>query len=404
MRYFLILLLLTSNTFADFSIDEKIGQMILVGFRGSEVSDNHQVIEDILEYKIGSVILFDYDVKKKSRKRNVIDPKQVSKLTSKLQTHSKIPLLITVDQEGGLVQRLKKRHGFTKVMAPGDVGLKNDPKFTYKESQKLARDLKSVGINLNFSPSADVNTNPSNPVIGKIKRSYSKNPDIVATHIREFIKSHRDLNIGTTIKHFPGHGSSKSDSHKGFVDVTHTWDELELIPFKAMIDEKNVDIIMSAHIFNGGLDPHYPGTLSKNIITDLLRSHMDYKGVIISDDMNMSAITDHYGFKRSIELSLNSGIDILLYGNNLVYEKEIAKKVHSTIKELIVEGKVSEFQINESFNRIMSLKKKLKLIDDFKIVSTDKTYRSVASKKSILSAEKIKKNKEIFDYIKSMDN
>ncbi len=384
-------------------MDEKIGQMILVGFRGSEIQPNHQVLKDIADYKIGSVILFDYDVKKRSKKRNIISPSQVSKLTSSLQTHSKVPLLITVDQEGGLVQRLKKRHGFAKVMAPGDVGKKDDASFTYKESQKLARDLKSVGINLNFSPSADVNTNPMNPVIGKIKRSYSKNPEKVAMHIREFIRSHRDLSIGTTIKHFPGHGSSKSDSHKGFVDVTETWDELELIPFKSMIDEGNVDIIMSAHIFNGGLDPLYPGTLSKIVITDLLRGHMNYRGVIISDDMNMSAITDHYGFKRSIELSINAGIDILLYGNNLIYEKNIARKVHGAIKELIQEGKVTENQINESFNRIMNLKKKLKLINKFKMTSTTKSTRSIAGQSNVLDAEKIKKNKEIFIKIKQMD-
>lgn len=404
MKYFIFLIIFTTSSFAEYSMDEKIGQMILVGFRGSNIHNEHQVINDIINYKIGSVILFDYDVKKRSRKRNIISKDQVSKLTNTLQSHSKTPLLITVDQEGGLVQRLKARHGFTKVMAPGDVGKKNDPSFTFKESQKLARDLKSVGINLNFSPSADVNTNPLNPVIGKIRRSYSKNPDKVAMHIREFIKSHRELNVGTTIKHFPGHGSSKSDSHKGFVDVTDTWDELELIPFKTMIDEGRVDIIMSAHIFNGGLDPLYPGTLSKSTITDLLRNHMSYDGVIISDDMNMSAITDHYGFKRSIELSINAGIDILLYGNNLVYEKEIAMKVQSSIKELIAEGKVSESQINESFNRIMALKKKLKLIDEFKMAKTNKTQRSIANKSNILDAKQIKKNKQIFKYIKSMDN
>jgi beta-N-acetylhexosaminidase len=404
MKKALVLLALSTATFAEVDINEKIGQMILVGFRGDSISSSSQIVKDIKDHKIGSVILFDYDVKLRSRKRNITSVEQVKKLNSDLQSYSKVPLLITVDQEGGLVQRLKKRHGFTKVLSPQEVGSKNSKEFTYRESKKLAKDLKNVGINLNFSPSADVNTNPSNPVIGKIKRSYSSDPKEVSMHIREFIKSHHDEGVATTIKHFPGHGSSKNDSHKGFVDVTETWHEKELIPFSDMINEKKVDILMSAHIFNGGLDPHYPGTLSHNVITKLLREELDYQGVVISDDMNMSAITEHYGFKRAIELAINAGIDILLYGNNIIYEKDIAKKVTKVINELLKEGKIQEDQITDSYNRIMNLKYKMGLIKKFTSIELSKKKRSVASKKSILEKKQFDKNKEIFKKIKMMDN
>ncbi|WP_417336868.1 glycoside hydrolase family 3 protein [Halobacteriovorax marinus] len=404
MLKILSILLLINSSWADYSLDEKIGQMILVGFRGSEVDANHQIIEDIHKYRIGSVILFDYDVTLESRKRNIIDRKQVKDLTKRIQRESEIPLLITVDQEGGLVQRLKQRHGFNKVLSPEKVGKRNNLNFTYKESKKLAQDLESVGINLNFAPSADVNTNPDNPVIGKIERSYSSDPLKVSNHVAAFIKSHHDLNIGTTIKHFPGHGSSRGDSHKGFVDVTDTWSEIELIPFKNMINQGNVDILMSAHIFNGSLDPYYPGTLSKSILDDLLRTELKYDGVIISDDMNMSAITDHYGFERAIELAINAGIDILLYGNNLVYDKEIAKRVHTTIKKLLNEERISIDQINKSFNRVMNLKKKLKVIDKFKsVASTKESIRKIANKTSILDSKERDEKREIFKKIKKME-
>lgn len=403
MLKYLLVFILSFSSFAEVTLKEKIGQMILVGFRGDTVKESDQIIKDIKESFVGSVILFDYDVKLKSRKRNIIGVKQLLKLNSKLQSSSKTPLLITVDQEGGLVQRLKKRHGFSKVLSPKEVGIKDSTHFTYNESAKLAKDLKSVGINLNFSPSADVDTNPNNPVIGKIKRSYSSDPSKVSMHIREFIKSHHDLHIATTLKHFPGHGSSKSDSHKGFVDVTDTWQELELIPFQDMIMEKRVDILMTAHIFNGALDPHYPGTLSHNIITRLLREEMSYDGVVISDDMNMNAISKHFGFKRSIELAINAGVDILLYGNNLIYEKEIAKKVSMAIQSLIREKKVSIEQINKSYNRIMALKKKIKIVQfvEFQKVPSS---RNIASSKKFLNKEILKKNKEIFKKLKYFED
>ncbi len=359
---FTFLLPITSHAL---DLRERIGQMLLVGFRGMELPKKHPLAKKLKMGHVGSVILFDYDVVKKSRKRNISSMSQVRKLNKQIQSYSKVPVLITVDQEGGLVQRLKPRHGFKRFSAPQTLGNKGDTQQTYNEAVLMAKSLKDVGVNLNFSPVADVNTNIKNPVIGKLKRSYSTSANVVTNHVRAFLEGHHKLNLATTLKHFPGHGSSTSDSHKGFVDVSETWSDIELGPFSKMIDEKKADVIMSAHIFNGGLDPYYPGTLSKATIDDLLRRELGHDGVIISDDMNMGAIADHYGFENAIELAINAGIDILLFGNNLVYKKHLAENAISIIEKLVNEGKISEQRINLSYNRVMNLKKKMGLIKDF---------------------------------------
>jgi len=400
----LIVFLLSFNALS-VELREKIGQMLLVGFRGYELDKNHPLSQKLKKGHIGSVILFDYDVVKKSRKRNIESPKQVKKLNRQIQSYSKIPVLITVDQEGGLVQRLKPRHGFDKYSSPQYLGSKSNTDQTFKEGLEMSKTLKKVGINLNFSPVADVNTNTKNPVIGKLKRSYSTSPETVANHVRAFLNSHKNNNIATTLKHFPGHGSSTADSHKGFVDVSETWSDIELIPFTKMINEKKADVIMSAHIFNGGLDPYYPGTLSKNTIQDLLREELGYDGVIISDDMNMGAIADHYGLENAIELAITAGIDILLFGNNLVYKKDIAEKSLSIIENLVKSGKISMDRINESYNRVMTLKVKMGLIKDFEEQPIkNKIKRDVANTKhasKITERDSYKKNLKIFRKLKS---
>ena len=161
------------------------------------------------------------------------------------------------------------------------------------------------------------------------------------------------------MKHFPGHGSSKDDTHSGFADVTDTWQEYELVPYKKLIIENKVDLIMTAHIYNSNLDPDYPATLSKKILTDLLKSKLKYQGIIITDDMGMKAISDYYDFKQSIELAINAGNDILLFANNLTYNKNIAEDVLQTIKKLIREDRINIEQIRDSYYKIINFKKKL---------------------------------------------
>lgn len=337
---------------------KKIGQLLLVGFKGMTPSGD--IVRAIKDYHIGSVIYFDYDVETKTRDRNISSPAQLKKLSSELQELSKVPLFISVDEEGGKVSRLKSRYGFISKPSPESLGHK-DLKIVTNSAATLAKELRTAGINVNFAPLADVNVNPHNPVIGSLGRSFSSDPNKVERYCEAFIKGQASQNIISVIKHFPGHGSSDADSHEGLVDVSESWSRKELIPFAGLIQKDSVDLIMSAHIFNRHLDAKYPATLSKKTIGGILRGELGYEGVIISDDMNMGAIAGHYGLAESIYLALDAGIDILLFGNNLIYDEDIAAKAHGIIKDLVLSGRLSQERIDQSVSRILSLKAKSKL-------------------------------------------
>lgn len=339
------------------SLDEKIGQLILIGFRGQTLNESESILFDILKVKVGSVILFDYDAELKKRQRNIKNPAQLKKLSNDLQGISDIPLFISIDEEGGLVSRLKSRYGFSTKKSAEELG-KGKAKKTYQQARKLAKELYENGINLNFAPVVDVNVNPTNPVIGGVRRSFSEDEDIVTLHASAFIKGQRDENVLSVLKHFPGHGSSDADSHLGMVDVTRSWEERELTPYSRLIRSGEVDFIMSAHVYQRDLDPDYPATLSQKILTGILRNKMSFKGVIISDDMNMGAIKDHFGQEEAIELALQAGVDILLFGNNIHYDKMTALKVKNTILGLIKNKKISVQQIHEKAKRVLELKEK----------------------------------------------
>jgi beta-N-acetylhexosaminidase len=338
------------------SLEVKIGQMLIVGFRGLYVNEKSSIVRDIKRFHLGGVILFDYDMVLKSWKRNIRSPSQVKKLVEKLQKASQIPLFIAIDQEGGKIQRLKKKFGFPRTVSAQYLGWRNDLALTYQKAAGIAKTLADVGINFNFAPVVDLNTNPNNPVIGKLKRSFSADPEIVTQHALEFIRAHHDYNVLCALKHFPGHGSSTRDSHLGMVDVTDTWEEIELEPYSEIINAGMADAIMIAHVFNRRYDQNYPATLSKRIVGDVLRSSLRYDGVLVSDDIQMKAITSHYRFEHAIQATLEAGIDIIVIGNNLKHEKNIAARTVAVIKQLIREGKISEKRIDESYRRIQKLK------------------------------------------------
>jgi beta-N-acetylhexosaminidase len=336
------------------SLEEKIGQMIMVGFRGLDV--NSKVIEDIRKRHVGGILLFDYDTPSKNPERNIKSPLQVRRLTKALQSYSDTPLLISIDYEGGKVNRLKKRYGFPSTVSHQYLGNKNNLAFTRQKATQMARTLSDLGINLNFAPVVDVNTNPKNPIIGKIGRSFSSNPNIVTKHAIEFIKAHRRHKILCALKHFPGHGSSAADSHLGIADVSDTWSQIELEPFANIIKAGQADSIMTAHVFNNELDPKWPATLSKSTINGLLRTELGHTGVVFSDDMQMRAIANEYGLETAVKKAIEAGVDILVIGNNIGhFDPDIAKKVTKIIKE-----NISEQRIDESYQRILALKGKIK--------------------------------------------
>jgi beta-N-acetylhexosaminidase len=187
---------------------------------------------------------------------------------------------------------------------------------------------------------------------------------------RGVITSHHRHGVLTVLKHFPGHGSSKADSHKGFADVTHTWSERELIPYLRL--QNDVDMIMTSHIFNNDLDQNYPATLSVNVLTDLLRKKLHYQGVIISDDMGMKAISDHYTLQKSVTLAINAGVDILLFANTTQYDENITQRVIAIIKKQVESGRIPMSRIDASYNRIQALRKKMKSISSNSKRESDK--------------------------------
>jgi len=340
------------------SLDVKIGQMIMVGFRGLAVYGESPIIEDIMKRHIGGVILFDYDVPSKSPIRNIRSPEQVKDLIAKLQQAAAIPLLVAIDQEGGRVSRLKEEFGFPPTVSEQYLGTINNPEITKKYAKTAAETLAHLGININFAPVVDLNTNPDNPIIGKLGRSYSANPEVVVRHALIVIDALHEKGILSAIKHFPGHGSSAGDSHTGFVDVTKYWSRGELTPFEAIINAGKCDMVMTAHIFNGKLDSQWPATLSPKIITGILRDEFHYDGVVISDDMQMKAIRSYYGLETAIEMAIEAGCDMMIFANNSVFEENIAARAAATIKKLILKGTISDDRINDSYMRIKKLKER----------------------------------------------
>ena len=338
------------------SLEVKIGQMLIVGFRGLSVNDKSSIVRDIKRFHLGGVILFDYDTRLRSWKRNIRSPSQVKKLVKKLQKASQIPLFIAIDQEGGKIRRLKKKLGFPGTVSAQYLGKRNDLALTYQKAAEIAQTLAGIGINFNFAPVVDLNTNPNNPIIGKLERSFSDDPEIVTQHALEFIKAHRKYGVLCALKHFPGHGSSTHDSHLGLVDVTDTWENIELEPYSEIINAGMADAIMIAHVFNRDYDENYPATLSKSIVNGVLRTNLRYDGVVVSDDIQMRAITSHYRFEDAVLATLEAGIDIIIIGNNLKFEKDVAARTVAVIKQLIREGKISERRIDESYRRIQKLK------------------------------------------------
>jgi beta-N-acetylhexosaminidase len=226
-------------------------------------------------------------------------------------------------------------------------------------NRRLAAEMRDLSINMNYAPCVDVAVNPDNPVIVKNNRSFSADPDIVTKHALLCIQAHHENNVRTILKHFPGHGSSANDSHLGIADVTTTWKFLELAPYQNIIQSGNVDAIMTAHIINREFDT-LPATLSKEIIGNKLRSFLKYDGVVFSDDMQMHAIAENYGFDKAIAMSINAGVDVMMFANTIpnLQGRLSASKVHAIIKNHVTNGTIKKERIDEAYRRIITLKRK----------------------------------------------
>jgi beta-N-acetylhexosaminidase len=333
------------------SLEEKIGQMFMIGGVGPT---DLKKLELYSKYHYGNVFLGSVDLKKLSLQN-------VGKLTKKLQqlakeNNNQIPMLISTDQEGGMVNRLKK--GFKVSPSAQEVG---DTQ-TYSQAEQTARDVAAqmikLGVNVNFSPCIDVNTNNKSHV-ALSSRTFSSDPVKVAEFGAAYLRGYSSKGVIGTLKHFPGYGDVAPDPHKHLPVSQKTYDELqkcELYPYINCINSGIVDMIMTAHIGLPKLDNDeiIPATFSKNILTGLLRNKIGYKGVIVTDDFNMGAIEETKNIEQKALKSVDAGVDIILF----VGYSQRWSRVWNAIYKAVQEGTIPESRINESVKRILLLKQK----------------------------------------------
>lgn len=334
---------------AKMTIEEKIGQLLIVGLEGRVVGEKE--LYQLNNNKVGGFVLF---------ARNIEDQEQTLSLLRDLKTNneSDIPLFMAVDEEGGSVSRLSNIYGPLPDMRA--LGHLNNKEISYVYGSNLGKRLKGIGLNLNFAPVLDINSNASNPVIGK--RSFGSTAEIVIEHGIELMEGIRSQGIIPTVKHFPGHGDTDVDSHYDLPVVYKDKDELmdlELRPFIRAIDE-DVEMIMIAHILYNQLDTDKPSTMSSEIMQNLLREELGYNNIIISDDMTMGAIIKNFTLEQAALDFLIGGGDILL----ICHGEDNPTIVIEAIKESIEEGRLSLEDIDEKLFRILSLKEKYKLDDE----------------------------------------
>ena len=329
--------------------------MLLVGFRGLTADAADATRRQIAAGQVGGVLLFSVD-QLTGGPRNVESPEQLRGLVDGLSAAAPGPALtVAIDQEGGVVARLGPAHGFPATSSAATLG-RGDPSATAAAARAMAETLISAGVTLNLAPVVDLAVNPDNPIIAAVERSFSAEPDVVIAHAAAFIRAHHDLGVRSAIKHFPGQGSASADTHAGVVDVTGVWTDTELEPFAELIAQGLPDAVLTAHIFNGRLDPEHPATLSKRTIGGILRERLGWDGAVISDDMQMGAIRDAYGYEEAVALAIEAGVDILLIANQLVYEPDIAPRTIDVIEGLVRSGRISEERIDTSYRRILALK------------------------------------------------
>lgn len=334
-----------------------IGQMFILGFDGCTVGSKHWLTAVVREHGLGGVILFDRNVD--GTVQNISSPDQLKALTADLQAMAPELLLISVDQEGGQVCRLKERDGFPASTAAAVLG-QGTPEQTGVSATAMAATLAEHGINLNFAPVVDLNLNLDNPIIARYERSFSSSAEKVIAHAGAFIEAHHGLSVACCLKHFPGHGSARGDSHLGFVDITEDWQPRELDPYVQLFASGFADAVMTAHVVHRGLDPAgLPATLSPVVVGGMLRRDLGFGGVTMTDDLQMRAIADHYGFGEAVQRAVLAGVDMMVVGNNLQRSEDALEQGIAAIDELLDKGLIDADSIKASLERIGQLKQKI---------------------------------------------
>ncbi len=356
---FLLFIFLSSLNANAQTLQEKIGQMIMVGF---ELNDQAKdtLMYDISHRNLGGILLFAYNLQNPNDFKEPTDSQLrnlIKEQSRNLQAQAQTPLFLATDQEGGLVARLDENNGYQETYTNYQLGTEfNSEDSTRKQAALMAGWMAQAGLNLNLAPVVDVNVNPDSPPIGGLDRSFSSNEYTVFKHASWFIDEFHKQDIATSLKHFPGHGSSTSDSHLGITDITNTWQDRELDPFRFLIQAGYNDAIMTGHLFNSNWDDTYPASLSEYAIKTILRDSLGFNGVVITDELFMKAISEHYGFDEAIVQVIKSDSDILLFSKNIYQDKSLPAHVISLITQKINDGVIDEATIDASYNRIIALK------------------------------------------------
>ena len=338
-------------------LSARLGELLLVGFRGTEVEDNAELRSLLCDLKVGGLILYERDVATRGP-RNISSPEQVKRLTADLRALAercagRVPL-IAADNEGGAVMRLSARAGYPPTLGHAELGEADDVALTELEARRIGRMLREAGIDWNLAPVVDVAANPFNTVLVQSGRTFSQSPERVTAHARAYLRGMHAAGILTALKHFPGHGSSFEDSHLGFVDVTKTADPTtELAPYRALIGEGAVDAVMTAHVFNRNVDPRHPATLSARAIGGVLRGELGFNGLVVSDDLLMEGIVSRYGIEEAAVLALRAGVDLLLLSHNtLAGDTSATDRVVTAIRRALADGRLSPEQVEAALARV----------------------------------------------------
>ena len=353
------------KNYDNITLEEKIGQLLMFAFQGD--SYNNQLETQINKLNVGGIIYFS---------RNITSKEQVKELNEKIKTRAKIPPFIALDQEGGIVQRIID----DMPLFPGAMAISASQMDNYDVCFEVGKELRNIGFNVNFAPVADCNNNPLNPVINS--RSYSDNPKVCGWYASRASQGFHDALILPTSKHFPGHGDTKVDSHLSLPMVDKPIDELEkieFVPFKETINN-GIDGIMVSHILYPALDDKFPATLSKKIITGILKEKMGFKGLIVTDSLTMGAIYNTYSHREIVRYACNAGIDLLIFCGKADINDQI--DIYNSFIEEVKIGNIPLERINESFEKIMALKEKY-INSDPKEINYQKNTGKIISEKSI---------------------
>ncbi len=349
----------TKDVLGKMSLREKVGQLFIVRPEALAENSNAEtapatdrvddaVISRIEEYPVGGIALFS---------RNITSAEQLPMFISDLQSSSKYPLFIAVDEEGGRVARIANSDFFNvaSYKSMEDIGKAGDASKAEEVGRQIGLYLKELGFNLDFAPVADTNTNPQNIVIGD--RSYGSDPALVACMVSAQLDGMHDSGIMGTLKHFPGHGDTKDDTHSGYVSIEKTWDELkecELVPFITALPK--ADMVMVSHITAVNVtSDKLPTSMSETMITGKLRNELGYDGVIITDAMAMGAVADNYTSAEAAVTAVKAGVDIVLMPQNL-------DEAFNGVMNAVTDGEISMERLDESVMRILKLKARYKLI------------------------------------------